>query len=94
MDKSPYDNDWLYWAKRSDKRYTGLLTKKIKFQQWKCTSCKLSFKSDDLIELHHIDGNNKNNTLTNLAALHRACHQKEPNHGRNKPEVGREKEFS
>lgn len=31
MEKSPYDNDWLYWAKRQEKRYTGLLTRKIKF---------------------------------------------------------------
>jgi RNA-directed DNA polymerase len=94
MDKSPYDNDWLYWAKRSDKRYTGLLTRKIRFQKWRCSSCGLPFKSEDLIELHHIDGNNKNTKLINLAAVHRTCHHKEPNHGNRKYAVGREEGFS
>jgi RNA-directed DNA polymerase len=79
--RSVYDNDWLYWSKRSCKRYTGPLLTTIQAQDFKCKSCRLLFSLEDKIELHHIDGNNKNNKRLNLAALHRTCHQREPIHG-------------
>ena len=73
--KSPYDNDWLYWARRSCKRYTGSLLKAAAKQKYHCFHCNNPFRAEDIIELHYKDGNNNNNRMTNLIALHRYCHQ-------------------
>jgi 5-methylcytosine-specific restriction endonuclease McrA len=80
--KSPYDSDWLYWAKRGSKQFSGPKLRSIRFQQFRCKKCNIRFKIDDIIELHHVDGNNKNNNVRNLVALHRSCHLLEPNQGR------------
>jgi group II intron reverse transcriptase/maturase len=60
-EKSPFDNDWLYWSKRKHNLYWGLTSKVLKVQKFKCAHCNLNFATDDIIELHHIDGNHKNN---------------------------------
>lgn len=78
--KSPYNNDVLYWARRKCKRYSGPLSRTITKQQYKCLNCGNPFRSDDIIELHHIDGNNTNNVISNYAALHRYCHQHQEIH--------------
>lgn len=78
--KSVYDNDWIYWSKRNDKRFSGPLLTTITRQEFRCNSCNLLFSTEDLIELHHKDGDNKNNKAANLAALHRSCHQYETIH--------------
>lgn len=80
--RSIYDNNWLYWAKRNNKRFTGPLLTTLRRQDYRCKSCNLLFSTEDLVELHHIDGNNRNNKATNIAALHRHCHQSELIHGR------------
>lgn len=82
--KSPFDGDWVYWSRRQDLRYQSLSYKVAKGQNYQCGSCKLYFQSKDHIELHHIDGNPKNNLYKNLMVVHRFCHQKEPNHGKKK----------
>jgi group II intron reverse transcriptase/maturase len=82
QNKSPYDSDWLYWAKRGSKQFSGPKLRSIRFQKFRCKSCNYPFKVDDIIELHHVDGNNKNNNSRNLAALHRSCHLFELNQGR------------
>lgn len=82
QNKSPYDYDWLYWAKRGSKRFSGPKLRSIRFQKFRCKSCNYRFKLDDLIDFHHVDGNNKNNNIRNLVALHRSCHLFEPNQGR------------
>lgn len=81
--KSVYDNDWLYWAKRNNTRFTGPLLTTLRRQKYKCCNCNLLFSTEDHIELHHKDGNNQNNKWANLAALHRSCHQYSPIHGEN-----------
>ena len=78
--RSPYDNDWLYWAKRNCKRYSGPLLRVATKQCYKCIHCGNAFRSDDILELHHIDGNKKNNRISNFAALHRYCHQHQKIH--------------
>jgi RNA-directed DNA polymerase len=80
-DKSIYDNDWLYWSRRGSKRFYGPLLRCIKQQNYRCMTCNLPFKPDDRIELHHLDGNHKNNVKTNVAALNRFCHQHQAIHG-------------
>lgn len=75
-DKSPFDGDWLYWALRlgrdptKPQRVVVLLRK----QHGKCHKCNLRFRAEDIMEVHHIDRNPKNNVLDNLALLHAHCH--------------------
>ncbi len=73
---SPYDGNWTYWSKRRG-IYPGISTKvstAIKRQNGKCTECGLHFHLDDVIEIHHLDGNHRNNLMENLTAIHRHCH--------------------
>ena len=79
--KSSCDNDWMYWSKRKNKQYGGVKAKILTRQKFKFGSCNLKFAVDDQIELHHIDGNHKNNLYKNLLVLHRCCHQHQPIHG-------------
>nr|AWX53324.1 hypothetical protein [Halochlorococcum sp. NIES-1838] len=78
--RSPYDNDWLYWAKRNCKRYFNPLLRVATKQNYKCQYCGNPFRCDDIIELHHLDGNNKNNRISNYVVLHRYCHQHQKIH--------------
>lgn len=80
-DKSVFDGDLLYWAKRNNKNYSGLRASTLKRQDHKCEACGLSFLSDDKVELHHIDGNHDNWKISNVEMLHRQCHQHKPIHG-------------
>lgn len=74
--KSPYDGDWVDWATRRGK--DPLLSRSraqiLKKQKGKCSHCQNYFRSEDLMELHHIDGNRSNNQLKNLTLVHRHCH--------------------
>lgn len=74
--KSPYDGNSIYWNTRLKKTAynSPRVTKLLKVQNGKCNDCKLWFKSDDLMEVHHQDKNCNNNKLENLALLHRHCH--------------------
>lgn len=74
--RSPYDGDWKYWSVRRGK-YPGIkpkLAAALKNQIGRCYHCKLYFRPEDIIEIHHADGNRKNNTRSNLQALHGHCH--------------------
>jgi group II intron reverse transcriptase/maturase len=79
--KSVYDHDIEFWSKRNAKYYTGPLLKTLKKQDYRCNSCNLKILTTDKAELHHIDGNNKNNKPSNIEVLHRSCHQYQPIHG-------------
>jgi RNA-directed DNA polymerase len=73
---SLYDGNWSYWAARRGK-YPGVsrrLATLLKKQAGHCEACGLYFKPEDLIELHHCDGNRSDNRYSNLAAVHRHCH--------------------
>ena len=73
---SPYDGNVVYWASRIAEH--PLLSKRtarlLKVQKGKCQHCGRLFKMDDLMEVHHLDGNHLNNRNNNLAVLHRRCH--------------------
>lgn len=64
---------------------------KEKFFDHKCSSCNLTVWLGNKIplELHHIDGNNKNNNLSNLQLLCPNCHSTTDNYrGKNiKPKI-------
>jgi RNA-directed DNA polymerase len=75
-DKSPYDGDWAYWSARlgRDPTKPQNVTRLLKQQKGCCTHCGLRFMADDVMEIHHKDGNRSNNRRTNLALLHVYCH--------------------
>jgi RNA-directed DNA polymerase len=75
-DKSPYDGDWLYWVKRlgRDPTKPKRVVKLLKRDSGLCMLCGLCFKAEDVIEVHHWDGDSTNNRYTNLTLLHAHCH--------------------
>jgi group II intron reverse transcriptase/maturase len=79
-DRSIYDGDLIYWSQKNAQAYSGPLATALKNQGYRCTSCNLRFVGSDWIELHHKNGNNKDFKLSNVEALHRACHQYQPIH--------------
>ena len=76
--KSSYDGDFTYWSNRLRKypltsKRVGTLLKK---QQGKCNLCKLTFTSQDILEIDHITPKSQGGTenYKNLQLLHRHCH--------------------
>lgn len=74
-DKSPFDNDLIYWSKRKSKLYDGLTSKVLIKQSHTCGCCGLKFADDETIHLHHKDGNHNNWKHKNLTVIHQSCHQ-------------------
>jgi RNA-directed DNA polymerase len=77
---SPYDGNWSYWAARRGKcpGVSRRLAALLKKQAGHCEACGLFFTPEDLIELHHRDGTRSDNRYSNLAAVHRHCHDQRP----------------
>ncbi|MGK7895560.1 MAG: reverse transcriptase N-terminal domain-containing protein [Xenococcus sp. (in: cyanobacteria)] len=76
-EKTPYDGDTIYWAKRRGvhPELPDSIAYMLKQQKGKCQWCGLNFQNGDLIEKDHkipkaLGGKNKNN----LQLLHRHCH--------------------
>ena len=74
--KSPYDGDWVYWAKRlrKDPLKPVRVVKLLKWQEGKCGDCGLRFTAEDMVEVHHVNGNHNDNRYANLMLLHGHCH--------------------
>jgi RNA-directed DNA polymerase len=74
--KSPFDGDWLYWAQRLQRHPLKPLrvVKLLKWQCGKCEDCGLPFTTEDVLEVHHINGNHSDNRYVNLSLLHGHCH--------------------
>ena len=75
-DKSPYDGDWVYWVRRlgRDPTKSDRVVKLLKRQGALCMVCGLCFTTEDKMEVHHWDGDRRNNRYRNLALLHVHCH--------------------
>ncbi|NEP48655.1 MAG: restriction endonuclease [Moorea sp. SIO3C2] len=78
--RSTFDGDLIYWGNRmaSHPELNSTKGKLFKRQKGKCAHCNLSFRSEDLLETHHIvprslGGSDK---LKNLELLHLHCHDK------------------
>ena len=68
--KSGYADDWQEISRnfRARKNYS-------------CESCRVDLNAHkNLLHCHHIDGNKRNNSVTNLQALCADCHRKQPLH--------------
>jgi RNA-directed DNA polymerase len=74
--RSPFDGDWIYWSSRMGRspEISKKVAKLLKEQQGKCGHCGNYFDTDSVMEIHHLDGNHKNNKTENLQLLHRHCH--------------------
>jgi 5-methylcytosine-specific restriction endonuclease McrA len=72
--KSPYDGDATYWSERNSKLYDGTTSKALKKQNHSCARCGYKLTSEEMVNLHHIDGNHDNWKPNNLEALHKSCH--------------------
>lgn len=74
--RSPFDGDWSYWATRlgRDPILPLRVTTLLKRQRGKCHFCGHLFVKEDLMELHHHDGDSSHNSYDNLRLLHRHCH--------------------
>jgi len=74
--RSPFDGDWTYWATRLGKSpdLTPRQAQLLKSQKGRCGHCHQWFEMGDLLEVHHVDGNHRNNKQVNLQLLHRHCH--------------------
>jgi group II intron reverse transcriptase/maturase len=77
-DKSPFDGDNLYWAKRTlNKRNWSIRQRKlIKWQNGYCTWCKTLFMEDSFVEVDHIVPRSLGgrDEYKNLQLLHKHCH--------------------
>lgn len=73
--KSPFDGDMAYWTERNSKLYDGETSKALKRQNHACGHCGLKFVDDELVHLHHINGNHSDWKAKNLVAIHQSCHQ-------------------
>ncbi len=76
--KSPFDGDWVYWTKRlgRDPTKPQRVVRLMRQQRGQCGHCALSFTSQDVLEVHHVDGNHANNAWENLQLLHGHCHDR------------------
>jgi RNA-directed DNA polymerase len=78
--RSPFDGDWVYWSTRMG--YSWMTTKRvatlIKAQKGKCRWCGLYFRTDDRLEVDHIQPRTQGgkDVKTNLQLLHRHCHDR------------------
>ena len=74
--KSPFDGDWVYWAQRLQRHplKPGRVVKLLKWQRGKCEECGLPFTTEDVLEVHHLNGNHSDNRYMNLSLLHGHCH--------------------
>jgi RNA-directed DNA polymerase len=74
--KSPLDGDWVYWAQRLQRHPLKPLrvVKLLKWQRGKCEECGLPFTAEDVLEVHHLNGNHADNRYMNLSLLHGHCH--------------------
>ena len=81
FDRSYYDGDTVYWAKRLSKGYGDITPSKAKMlrkQKGICPECGDVFMNDDLLHTHHMTYRSRGGTdkYTSLVLLHKHCHDK------------------
>jgi RNA-directed DNA polymerase len=73
---SPFDDNWVYWGTRlgRDPTKPKRVIRLLKQRHGRCVRCGLRFTAEDVLEVHHADGNHNNNRPANLVLLHAYCH--------------------
>lgn len=79
-DKSPYNGDNLYWAKRNPKycKWNPHIIKLVRYQDYKCPVCEQMFTEKSSIEIDHtkpmaLEGKD---VLNKIQAVHDYCHSR------------------
>jgi len=72
----PFNGDWVCWGARLGRHPTKpkRVIRLLKQQHGRCPHCGLRFTTEDVLEVHHTDGNHNNNRPANLVLLHAHCH--------------------
>jgi RNA-directed DNA polymerase len=73
---SPFNGDWRYWATRRGS-YPGIsrrVATLLQLQHGRCGYCDLVFLPEAFLEVHHRNQQRGDNSLCNLVAVHRHCH--------------------
>jgi 5-methylcytosine-specific restriction endonuclease McrA len=76
---SPFDGNWIYGrARRGEYPGTTRMATLLERQQGICNHCRLSFTSEDLVEVDHIIPKvlGGKDLYLNLQLLHKHCHDK------------------
>jgi len=75
---SPYDGNLIYWSRRLRTHWAAgtPMARLLRRQQGRCSSCGLTFRDGDRLEMHHIvrSADGGTNLGSNLQALHVHCH--------------------
>jgi RNA-directed DNA polymerase len=79
-DANPFDPQWEAYFHHRDRpralRTTSAFRAKVLNQEkGLCPSCRQVIQSEENLELHHRDGNHRNNRRANLVLLHPNCHR-------------------
>jgi len=66
----------VYWSSRlgRDPAKPLRVIRLLKRDEGRCLLCGLRFTIEDVMEVHHWDGNRTNDRYGNLALLHGHCH--------------------
>jgi RNA-directed DNA polymerase len=75
-ERSRRDGHWPYWVERlgRDPTKPTRVIRLLKRQKNRCALCGLRFVVENIVEVHHQDGELTNNRYANLALLHGHCH--------------------
>jgi RNA-directed DNA polymerase len=75
-ERSRRDGDWVYWGARlgQDPTKPKRVIRLLRQQHGRCARCELRFTAEDVLEVHHQDGNHNNNRPANRVLLHAHCH--------------------
>jgi hypothetical protein len=74
-DVERHTEDWAALPWKEFQRNVHRLQKRI-YQATRRGDATLRFAAEDILEVHHQDGNRNNNRFTNLVLLHGHCHDR------------------
>ena len=77
---NPFAPEWVGYFQDRDRQLSlrassPFRAKVLCRQQGRCPQCRQMIECEQEIELHHLDGNPRNNRIANLVFLHSNCHR-------------------
>jgi RNA-directed DNA polymerase len=81
-DANPFDREWKAYFQHRERHLaqqasSAFRAKILRQQHGQCTVCRQVIQREENLELHHRDGNHRNNQQANLVLLHPTCHRQE-----------------